>query len=71
MLAQLTRAERQSCIAIVVAVMILGAALTVLGLRDPLGAHGLLIVALSFGALIYLLTRYDTTPLPAEDRSAA
>ncbi|UYQ72632.1 cytochrome-c oxidase, cbb3-type subunit I [Pelagibacterium flavum] len=71
MLAQLTRAERQNCIAIVLGVLVLGSALTILGLRDPLGAHGLLIVALCLGALLYLLTRYDTTPEPTEDRSSS
>lgn len=70
MLAQLTRAERHSCIALVLGVLGLGATLTIAGLRDPLGAHGLLIVALCLGALFYLVRGYDA-PLPTEDRSTS
>src|SRR5690606_10568555 len=68
MVAQLSKAERQSAIAIVLGVLVLGAVLAVAGIRDPLGIHGLLIVALSLGGLLYLLTRYDA-PEPDEDRA--
>ena len=59
MVAQLSKAERQTCIAIVLGVLLLGATLAIAGVRDLLGVHGLMIVALSLGALLYLLTRYD------------
>lgn len=65
MVAQLTKPERQSLIAIILGVLLLGAVLAVAGLRDPLGIHGLLIVGLSLGGLLYLLARYDS-PEPNE-----
>ncbi|RDE08104.1 cytochrome-c oxidase, cbb3-type subunit I [Pelagibacterium lacus] len=68
MVAQLTKPERQECIVIVLAVLALGAILAIAGIRDPLGVHGLLIVALCLGALLYLLNRYND-PEPTGDRS--
>lgn len=70
MVEQLTKAERQSCLTIVAGVCGVGLVLAIAGHRDPLGVHGSMIIALSLGAALFLLSRYDR-PEPDQDRQAS
>src|SRR5689334_16484011 len=70
MVAQLTSSERQYCAVILIVMAIVGVAMAALGKSDPLGVHGVMVLAYS-GALLYLVLSALYGPEPREDRQAS
>jgi len=70
MVSQLTMAERQWAMIILLGVAILGLAMTAAGRDDPIAIHGLLVMAVSVG-LIFVVNSGYFEPEPAEDRRSS
>jgi cytochrome c oxidase cbb3-type subunit 1 len=67
MVSQLTLAERRWAIAILSGLALLGLAMGSIGRDDPIGIHGLLVVAVSIGMIFVVISGYFA-PEPGEDR---
>lgn len=65
MIAQLTKAERQLAIGLLLLLTIVGIAMAGAGQDDPLGVHGFLVMACSIAAIFYVISGYFTPEPPA------
>jgi cytochrome c oxidase cbb3-type subunit I len=70
MIAQLTKTERGLALAILILLAVLGLLGLILGNRDPLGAHGALVLLLALGGVFVVLAGY-LAPEPSDERLAS
>ncbi len=67
MVGQLTKNERQIALIILLALAVCGLAMAVAGSRDPLGAHGVLVVVAGIAGIFFVISGYYS-PEPTEER---
>ncbi|HTO29866.1 MAG TPA: cytochrome-c oxidase, cbb3-type subunit I [Pararhizobium sp.] len=67
MVAQLTSGERQLALVVLIALALAGLAMGVAGRADPLGVHGLIVLALSVGFIFLVLSSFYA-PEPSAER---
>ena len=70
MVAQLTSSEREYCAVILIVMAIVRVAMAAIGKFDPLGVHGVMVLAYS-GVLLYFVLSTFYEPEPTEDRQAS
>jgi cytochrome c oxidase cbb3-type subunit I len=69
MVSRLTIAERQSTIAFLLVMTVIGLLMVIAGRDDPFGVHGMLVMAASVGTIFVMISGYFA-PEPTEDRRA-
>jgi len=67
MVAQLTKTERQYSLVVLVLLALVGLAMAAAGRGDPLGAHGLIVLALSAAVAFVVLAGFYA-PEPGPER---
>ena len=70
MIRQLTSSERQSAVALVLALAVAGLAMAALGRSDALGVHGVIVMLFAAG-LLYAVMSSFYEPEPSEVREAS